>query len=247
MRFLSVVHLDSDPPGLFADVVRERGHGHDEWWIHRDEGPPAPPEEYDGVAVFGGDMAVVDEEDYPFLRREKEQLRNLLAAGTPVLGVCLGGQLLADVAGARVTLASRPQIGWYEVELLPDAAGDALFDGLPACFPAFQWHSWEFELPYGAVPLARDELCLQAFRLGDGAWGVQFHPEPRPETLVEWIEAARGNAEARTIGFDFEKQRALGERNTASWNELGRTLFSRFVDVAEARAGTRTPRRLATA
>ena len=237
MRVLSIVHLDSDPPGLFGEVVAARDHEHDEWLIRSGSPPPSdPPEAYDALALFGGDMAVVEEEQYPFLREEKEHLRNAVAQGVPVLGVCLGGQLLADVAGARVTLARRPEIGWYDVELLPAAADDRLFHDLPARFPAFQWHSWEFELPPGAVPLAGNDVCLQAYRLGDRAWGVQFHPEPTPEMLAHWIEAAASHSEARRIGFDVASERAASERNVAQWNRIGRALFSRFLESAEARA-----------
>ena len=247
MRFLSIVHLDSDPPGLFADAVLERGHEHDEWWIHTGMPPPGSPEEYDGVALFGGDMAVVEEEQYPFLREEKEHLRALLAAGVPLIGVCLGGQLLADVAGARVTLARRPEIGWYDVELLPGAANDPLFGGLPPRFPSFQWHSWEFDLPQGAVLLALNDLCLQAYRLTHTAWGVQFHPEVKPQKLAEWLEAAKTNSEARRIGFDIDEQQRLSDREIGGWNQLGRTLFSRFVALAEARAEAPVSRARATA
>lgn len=245
MRVLSIVHLDGDRPGLFAEAVLERGHVHDEWWIHHGDPAPASPESYDGVALFGGDMAVGDEDAHPWLREEKRHLRRLLRDGTPILGVCLGGQLLADVAGAPVSLAARPEVGWYDIELLPEARRDQLFRGLPERFPSFQWHSWQFALPRGGVPLARNRLCLQAFRLGETAWGVQFHPEPTPEDLAEWLEAARTKDEPRRAGFDFERERALSERNIAGWNEVGRTLFSRFVALAETR--TEVPARRATA
>ena len=236
MRLLSIVHLDTDPPGLLGQVAAERGHAHDEWWIHAGAPPPGAPEEYDAVAIFGGDMAVQDEDAYPWLQWEKEHLRRVLARGVPVFGVCLGGQLLADVAGAAVTRAERSEIGWYDVDLTPDARGDPIFSRLPDRFPSFQWHSWKFDLPDAAVPLARDELCLQAYRLGETAWGVQFHPEVVRAKLWEWLQAARTNAEAQAIGFDYEAERERSERNVGRWNAIGRTLFGGFLDAAERQA-----------
>ena len=245
MRLLSIVHLDSDPPGILGELAAERGHAHDEWWIHAGEPPPGAAEDYDAVALFGGDMAVQEEDAYPWLGWEKEHVRRVLARGIPLFGVCLGGQLLADVAGAAVTRAERSEIGWYDVELAPQARQDPLFGELPGRFPAFQWHSWKFDLPDGAVPLARNDLCLQAYRLGDAAWGVQFHPEVLHGRLWEWLEAAKTNEEAQAIRFDYDAQRALSERNVEGWNAVGRALFGRFLDVAESRASGEPRRALA--
>ena len=245
MRVLSIVHLDVDPPGILDEVAAERGHDHDEWRIHAGFPPPEAPEDYDAVALFGGDMAVQDEDAYPWLQWEKEHVRRVVARGIPIFGVCLGGQLLAAVAGAAVTPAARPEIGWYDVELTSEARGDPLFSGLPSRFPAFQWHSWKFDLPDGAVPLAGNELCLQAYRLGETAWGVQFHPEVVSAKLPEWLEAAKTNPEAQAICFDYETQRALTERNVAGWNAIGRALFGGFLDVAERRAAGEARRALA--
>ena len=234
--------MESDPPGLFGDAVAERGHEHDEWLIPTGAPPPRALEEYDAVAVFGGDMNVEDEDRYRWLQDEKGLIRDALDDGTPVLGVCLGGQILADAANARVSRAPAPEIGWYEVDLMAEASGDPLFRTLPMRFPAFQWHTRQFALPSGAVPLACNPVCLQAYRLNETAWGVQFHPEVKPERIGEWLEAAATQADAQRIGFDLERERALTERNVEGWIEIGRTLFSRFVAVAEGRVGARAGR-----
>ena len=138
----------------------------------------------------------VDQEDrHGWLGDERRLLQRLVAREVPVLGVCLGGQLLAKALHGHVRRLPSPEIGWIDVELTPEAAADPVFSGLPARFPSFQWHLYHFEEPDGAVPLARSERCLQAFRAGPAAWGVQFHPEVTHasiERLDAVVRPARG-------------------------------------------------------
>ena len=100
------------------------------------------------------------------------------------MGVCLGGQLLAKALGGHVRRLPSPEIGWADVDLTPEAKDDPVFGGLPERFTSYQWHLYHFELPEGAVPLARNERCLQAFRAGRAAWGIQFHAEITHEDAV---------------------------------------------------------------
>jgi GMP synthase-like glutamine amidotransferase len=191
-----------------------------------------PPADGFGAAmVFGGAMNVHEEERYPWLRGEKRLLRELVSSGGPLLGVCLGAELVADAAGGSVRRAPRPQIGWYEVELA-EAAGDPLLGPWPERFFAFQWHSYEFTLPEAGVPLARNALGLQAFRLG-AAWGIQFHAEVTRESLGEWIDGFGNDADAVQIGVDPDVLRAETEDRIDGWNELGRGIAGRFLEVAE--------------
>ena len=103
-----------------------------------------------------------------------------------MLGVCLGSQLIARAAGARVFQAAEPEVGWLPVEVTDEGAADPVAAALPARFDAFQWHHYTHDLPDGAVELARSPVCTQAFRLGR-AWGVQFHPEVRAEQVESWL------------------------------------------------------------
>jgi GMP synthase (glutamine-hydrolysing) len=221
VRVLSLLHQDNAPTGVFAEAVRERGAELTEWNIARGA-PPEAPTAYDAVFVFGGGMHVDQEEQHPWLRDEDELMKELLAEQVPVLGVCLGSQLIAKAAGARVRPASQEEVGWHEVETSPDAADDALFTGLPERFQAFEWHSYAFELPTGAVLLASNPICPQAYRLGDSTWGIQFHAEVTREIVQGW--AASDGTGRR---FDF----APMER----WNRIGRALAGRFLDVAARR------------
>lgn len=231
MRVLSIIHQDDAASGVFADAVAERGDELTEWNISDDSGPPAPPESYDAVLVFGGAMHVDQEARHPWLREEDALLRGLLERRTPVLGVCLGAQLLAKALRADVGPLPRPQIGWFEVEQTPEAGDDPVFAGLPQRFTGFQWHSYAFDLPPGAVALARDPVCLQAFRAGQSAWGIQFHAEVTKESVEDWFRTSKPPDAALDVAALQEET----EKKIDGWNELGKRLCGRFLDAAAGR------------
>lgn len=147
------------------------------------EDPSLPePGDQDLVIVMGGPMSANDEAELPWLAPEKRFLRQAVAAGTGVLGVCLGAQLLASAFGARVFRNKHKEIGWFPITGIPGPAGTFAFPG--EC-PAFHWHGETFELPAGAAHLARSAACEnQAFQIGERALGLQFHLETTPESLA---------------------------------------------------------------
>lgn len=233
MRALAIVHQPDAGPGVFADAMRERGVQLDQWLIA--EGPaPAEPAAYDAVLTFGGAMHTHQEGDHRWLREEKSLLRGLIDAGIPLLGMCLGSQLVAEAAGATARRASAPEIGWHEVELTPDGTTDPLLGGLPHRFEAFQWHSYESTLPPGATPLATSDVCLQAYRLDGPAWGIQFHAEVSRGDAEYWIDDYRSDPDAVRIGLDAEALRRRTRSAIGAWNELGRALCGRFADAIRA-------------
>ena len=120
VRVLAISHQADAGPGVFAEAARERGEGLDEWLLPEGGAAPSDPASYDAVMVFGGSMHADQEPEHPWIAGEKALLRELLDAGVPLLGVCLGSQLVAEAAGAPVEPASRPEIGWLEVELTPE-------------------------------------------------------------------------------------------------------------------------------
>jgi GMP synthase-like glutamine amidotransferase len=145
--------------------------------------------------------------------------------GRPLLGVCLGAQLVAEAAGAEVgPLDGGPEIGWYEVELLPEGERDPVIGALPQRFRAFQWHGYGFKTAPDAVELARAPAGLQAFRVGElPVWGIQFHAEVTAASIAAWMSA---NPEVATEEFA-----AQNEREIARWNELGRRLCAAFIQT----------------
>lgn len=242
IRVLSLVHADSDPPGVFAQVAEEMHHHHDEWRVDRDPEPPSSLDAYDAVAVFGGYMDPVDDDRLDWLRAEKLVLRDLVGREVPAFGICLGAQLLAEAAGAGIRRIEPPEIGWARIELLPDARRDPLFGAARERPTVFEWHSWTFDLPTGAIPLATSSSGLQAYRLPPSTWGVQFHAEVMPDKLGEWLAHARTDPEAERAGVDLVRQRARSDRWLPASMALGRELSARFLEhVARLRRASASP------
>jgi len=182
----------------------------------------------DALIVLGGPMGAYDLEKHPCLAGEIELIRQRLQARRPVLGICLGAQLLAAAAGARVYRgASGVEIGWAGVELTQAGLLDPLWAGFPRRFTSFHWHGDTFDLPNGAELLARSDRYVQAFRLGRHAYGVQFHPEVVPPQLKDWIRAYRLELERERLAAhdvlavpDERQHRELAFRfgdNIARW------------------------------
>ena len=221
MQVLAVTHGPSVGPGVFAEAVRAAGHELAEWSVLDGGDPPAA----DALIVLGGAMHPDEDEAHPWLAREEELLSEALARGTPVLGVCLGAQLLARAAGAPVRRAPQPEVGWLPVELTEAGAADPLFGGVEGRFDAFQWHHYTYDLPAGAVELARSAVCTQAFRLGR-AWGIQFHAEVTETQVEQWLEEDAADV------LDASALRAETRRRIGEWNRFGRALVRRFLAAA---------------
>lgn len=187
------------------------------------------PSEPDALLVLGGGMSANDE--LAFLRDEIEFIQRCVAAGKPVLGLCLGSQLLAKALGGSVFRAPRKEIGFYRVRMLPKARTDALFAEAPADFVAFHWHGDAFSLPPGAVPLASSTLTpLQAFRYGSRAWGAQFHPEMNLKLLRAFIET--GSSDLDEAGVEPESLLAAAPRELPRLAQISAEMFRRWLALA---------------
>lgn len=238
MRVLSIIHGTDAHAGTFGETVREAGHELHQVSYALDQPPTGRPREYDAAMVFGGSMNAHEEDEHPWLRPEKDAILELLDAGTPLVGVCLGSQLIAELAGGAVRRATEPEIGWHDVDLTAKAADDPVFGTLPERFPAYQWHSYEATLPGGAVELARSPICVQGYRLGDRIWGMQFHAEVTRQIVETWIASYQTDPAAVERGFDPEAARAELAERIDEWNRLGRGIAQAFLVAAAARAGT---------
>jgi GMP synthase-like glutamine amidotransferase len=232
MDVLALVHEEHVPPGTFGDVVVERGHTLEVRSFALGEPPPDDaPRRYGAALVFGGTMQVDQDERHPWLGDERALVGELIDRGVPTLGVCLGAQLLAQVTGADVGPAAVPEYGWHPVELTADGRDDPVLRGAPPRFAAYEGHSYGFSLPPGATLLAHGEGdAVQAYRVGDTAWGIQFHPEVTWPVLEEWI--ARHGAAGEV---DEDALREETRANLPRWTALGRALCGRFVDFAATR------------
>ena len=199
-RAMILQHVDREGPGYIADLCQQRGLGLSIVRLDRGTSVPSSLDAGDVLVVMGGAMGVADMADprYPFLAREVELLRRVLGERQPVLAVCLGAQLLAHAAGSRVyqnqgpdalgVLRPKREVGFGEVRLLGSSHEPALA-GLPATLPVLHWHGDTFDLPSAAVRLAENEVCVnQAFRIGQRAFGLQFHVETDAALVRAWAE-----------------------------------------------------------
>jgi GMP synthase-like glutamine amidotransferase len=229
MRVLSVVHDDSPTGGggTFERVVVEREDRLDRWFTANGAAPPDDPRAWDAIMVFGGVMHPDQDAEHEWLAGETAFIESALGAGVPLLGVCLGAQLVARAAGARVGPAQAPEVGWHEVTLAETAGADPVLGVLPPRITAFQWHYYGFDVPEGAVELASSAAAKQAYRFRDRAWGVQFHPEVDRDMLDDWFE--EGGDE---LGKPLDVVEAETDRHLPTWSEQGRALCTAFLDAA---------------
>jgi GMP synthase (glutamine-hydrolysing) len=178
-------------------------------------------------------MSVSDAGRLEHLRREMRLAESALRHGIPLLGICLGSQILAHVLGARVAPAGFLELGWLPIALTPDAAGDPLLGACPPAFTALHWHGEAFDLPRGAAHLARsDRTSVQAFRHGL-AWGLLFHLEADPAQVDAMArafadEVAAGGSSAAALGEDARREAPASRR-------IGEDVFGRFARIAAGR------------
>jgi GMP synthase (glutamine-hydrolysing) len=224
-RFVRVIqHVDGEGLGLIAAALEREGAGFEVTRIDRDERVPRELGDAAGLIVLGGPMGAYETEKYPHLRDELRLIEAALRVDAPILGVCLGSQLVAAALGARVAPAPVKEIGWLPVTPKPAAASDRLFAPLPPSFLALCWHGDAFELPAQAASLASSaQTEHQAFRYGDLAYGILFHLEVTPlevETMVD-----RSRDELHLAGVSGEELLADTHRSVARSAELGIPLF----------------------
>jgi GMP synthase-like glutamine amidotransferase len=187
LRIHYLQHVPFEGPGFIESWAQVRGHRLTAIRLYAGHRLPAT-EEFDWLFILGGPMNVYEESRYPWLTREKRFIGEALREGKVVIGICLGAQLLACVLGAKVMRNPCVEIGWYPVAKASQALQSSLSGFLPDSFPAFHWHGDTFEIPRGAVHLARSEACEnQAFAFGERVAAFQFHLESTRESVENLI------------------------------------------------------------
>lgn len=228
-------HLDRPVLGFAEAPLRAAGLAIDERDLPRSDPLPAL-DEVAGIVSFGGVQSVTEIERHPYLEAEAQLLREAVEREVPVLGVCLGGQLLAHALGAPVSRMPARMVGWWAIEPLPPAAEDPLVRELPEQPVALHWNEDCFELPDGGVELAaRVGPGVEAFRVGSCAWGIQFHPEVDSPTLDHWY----AEDFAHLSGREEAAARAADAEHLAAQAALGRSLFGAFAGAVARAAAAR--------
>jgi len=236
MRLLVFQHSPLDHPGVMRRYLAEDGIDWDP--IDTYTGCTLPPfDDYDALVVMGGPQQTDQELAYPWLKAEKNYIHRAIMEGAkPVLGICLGSQLIADVMGGCVGPMAVPEIGILAVETTPAALGDALFDGFASPSKTLQWHlNAVLKLPPSATHLMYSSACEnQAFRIGDRVWGLQFHMELDSkmvlgtEAFPEYVAALEvQNGAGALLRLADETERHSGELDRSA-----RRIYDNFIALA---------------
>lgn len=223
MIVLAVTHGPDVGPELFGDVARELGHEVVLWDMLTEGRPP----DADAVLVFGGAQNVGEELQHPWLHEEYEALRRWLDRDTHLFAVCLGAQTLAHAAGGEVAKAPQTYLGFVPAELSDAGAADPVLGVLPRRFAALNANAYQvFSLPERAVSLARSAELEQAYRIGERAWAVQFHPEVRHDQVLRWF------AEKPDPPRPLDELTAEVDAGIGQWQEHGRAIARAFFASA---------------
>lgn len=231
-------HVAHESLGVVEPALREAGLVYSYLNLAREAPRSFDPHQLAGLVVLGGSMNTDETERYPFLVPEVNWIRAAVEHDVPVLGICLGAQLLAKALGARVDRNPIKEIGWYEIAPTAAAADDPLFAHFAPREMVFQWHGDTFELPQDAVQLACGELCAQqAFRYGRSAYGVQFHAEVTRDMLEIWLDEPAGCREIAELDYiDPQQIRSHAPDNLPAMHQLAAGIFGGFAELCRERA-----------
>ena len=225
-------HVAAEPLGIIGEVLEASGIGAEYIQVFAGEAVPGDMTAAAGLVVMGGPMGVYEQAEYPFLSQEIRLIEAALEAEKPVLGVCLGSQLLASALGAEVKKGDDKEIGWFPVALTEAACADGLFSEVERSFTAYHWHGDMFDLPGGAVSLASSARTqCQAFVYGVRSYGLLFH-----------LEATRKIVEDMVRGFagELDEEKIEGAQIIAQTREylpqlqrIGTPVFQRWASLVE--------------
>lgn len=215
-RALILMNHEDEGPATLGDYMLETGVELRTARLYKGDGVPEGEGPWDLIVSMGGPMGACDDDLYPFLEPESAFLKTEINAGRPVLGVCLGAQLMARALGAKVYKAPEKEVGWREIFLTGEGAKDPLFKGVPAVLDVLQWHEDTFDLPQGSVLMAWGNACRhQAFRFKN-AYALQFHVEVNRAILDRWFGTSENGKEVIDKYLDLESDYSTKARKIYS-------------------------------
>jgi GMP synthase-like glutamine amidotransferase len=210
---LIVKHKSDEGPGLIGKFFIEDGWALRTIELEDGEKLPDTLKDIACIIMLGGQMNVYEDEIYPFLKEEDNFIRKALINEIPMLGICLGAQLIARTCGASVTRAPEREMGWYQIKLTAEGRRDSIFRGLSNNFQVFQWHEDTFEIPVDGVLLAQSKKCKnQAFRIGNNVYGLQFHIEVTDDMIESWMEGSIWKNSVARAAADTGKMKEIYEQ-----------------------------------
>lgn len=231
---LFIQNVTLEGPGTLGLFLKQRNIPFEIRDLYGGMNIPERSEDFGAAVVLGGPMNIYEEDRFPFLTAEKHFLRDCLNTNVPVLGICLGGQLLADVLGGSVRPNGESEIGWMDVALTEEGIRSRIFAGISSPAPVFQWHGDTFEIPSGAEHLAWSSKCRhQAFSYKDRFVGLQFHLEVTAEEAAHWactyLPDTQG--ENRRTAEQLLQNSNLEKAEQANW-VCERLANNFFIDIA---------------
>lgn len=228
---LVLQHVACETLGTIELALQSHGLQHRHVRIHEGDEVPADLGDAAALIVMGGPMSVYDHDQLTHLKHEMRLIESALKAQRPVLGVCLGSQLLAHVLGARVYPAQQKEIGWHTVKLSQVAEKDAIYANAPDEFTAFHWHGDVFDLPPNTVSLASSELTrCQSYRFGDSVYGILFHMEVTQPQVIEM--AARFPEDLAQTGVSEAQLQAGAQQHLSHLTRIGQDIFGGWSQLA---------------
>ena len=204
IRIHYLQHVPFEGPGCIADWAEKENHRLSCTRLYQNETLPGVSE-LDWLIVMGGPMGICDEKEFSWLTEEKLFLKKAISEGKTVIGICLGGQLLAESLGAKVKPGKNKEIGWFPLQQVKTCQESVFSDIMPEQTTVFHWHGDQFEIPPGCIPLAKSKVCpCQAFQYQNKGIGLQFHFEATPESISAMIE--NGEKELSEAGKYIQKK-----------------------------------------
>ena len=232
MSVLFIKHIDIEGPGTMLEYMNTKAIQYQIIDLSLGEKLPSNLNEYQAIVILGGPMNVYEEEKYNYLKDENKFIKKALEEKIPMLGLCLGAQLIAKAIGAKVGKSREKEIGWFKVKLTSDGLNDSIFDGFDNEIEVFQWHGDTFDIPENALHLASSNACAnQAFKYNN-VYGFQFHLEVTNNMVKEWLDAYA--EEILSMGDKVNKNGIIERANSfaQNYNFQAEVFYKNFFKIA---------------